>query len=124
MSHLITSEDAVSRSEWETVANNLCDSAKEIEKLWAVAFERHIADRDAHRVALAAAKVEKAAPGSPADIASARAFWRFTRTIMKNALQAADEEEAKYQDGIRNRLAAVTAAEADLSRAPEEGLAT
>jgi hypothetical protein len=124
MSHLVVSGDAVSRSEWETVSNSLSEYAKQIEKLWKAAFERHVADKEAHLLALAAAEAEKSAPGSKRDIELAQAMWGLMRRIAQNTVVACDEEGAKYQDDIRNRLAAVSAAEADMSRAAEEGPAT
>jgi hypothetical protein len=98
MEHLTSSENVVEAGEWITLADVMTSYAKQIETIWAAAFEQHIAIHEAHRVALAAAKAEKAAPGSPADVASARALWRMIGTIMKNALEAADEEDAKYRE--------------------------
>lgn len=96
MEHMATSAHEVTRDEWATMTTILSGYAKQIDDLWEKAFEQHVSLREEHRKALAAAKAEKAAPGSIADIQLAKAMWRMMRIIMQNSLDACREAEAQH----------------------------
>ena len=85
--HIATSEREVSPDVWRRIEDHLdlvCDT---LETSWKVAFEhRHVlhnvlkAERAANK-ALKRARIEKAAPGSAADIERAEAMWTTLRTL-------------------------------------------
>jgi hypothetical protein len=97
--HLITANssdsDVVEGDTWRKVEDDLISLGHDIERLWRAAWDQHIATQTKHEAELAAVKAaareEKAAPGSPADIKRAEALWSMLRAFVKVAAEECDE---------------------------------
>jgi hypothetical protein len=88
LGHLIDAHTDVDQNTWQSVEDDLNDATGVIQQLWQKAWEQRIAEDRAHEAALAAAKAERAAPGSEKDRKQVESLWKLLRSA---ASVAADE---------------------------------
>jgi hypothetical protein len=82
--HLADSRDvqSISANEWGRLGRDLHDGLCKIKELAAADVEERRAWEEAHKAALAAARAEKAVPGSKEDIERANALWTLLRSLV------------------------------------------
>ena len=82
--HLADSRDVqcVSANEWGKLGRDLHDGLRKIKELADANSEERRAIEEAHKAALAAARAEKAAPGSKDDVERAEALWTLLRGLV------------------------------------------
>jgi hypothetical protein len=80
--HLADSRAHVSANEWGKLGRDLHDGLCKIKELAAADVEESQAIKEAHKAALAAARAEKAAPGSKEDGERAEALWTLLRSLV------------------------------------------
>ena len=99
LGHLITtnssSNNEVDDDAWRKVESDLISLADRADELWHTVWQHRCNEQRAHEVALAAARAEKAAPGSPQDVKSAKTMWRMVRVAMEQCLIFCNETEAQ-----------------------------
>jgi hypothetical protein len=96
LGHLINTPDEVESSTWARVEDALIASHARLQEIWHGAWCFQIAERDAAAAALAAAKAERAAPGSVYDAKQARSAWRLLRSAAEVTLERCAEVEAAF----------------------------
>jgi hypothetical protein len=96
LGHMCSSPDMKTPQELAQIHDRLFHLHDKLERLWHTAWDQWSVTAQNHAEALAAAKAEKAAPGSPADIKAAKASWRVLRVVMENALACAREAEEQH----------------------------
>jgi hypothetical protein len=83
MTHVASGEvEIVSQEEWLKLANDLHKGVAEIKELWKSVWDEAKAEKVAHKAALAAARAEKAAPGSKEEAERAEALWTLLRSLV------------------------------------------
>jgi hypothetical protein len=99
LGHLITTNSSpnneVDDDAWRKVESDLIRLAGRADELWHTVWQQRCDEQRAHEVALAAARAEKAAPGSPEDVKSAKSMWRMVRVAMEQCLSYCNETEAQ-----------------------------
>ena len=87
LTHLVDGEfQCVHRNEWNT-PQRYAAGVFEIQELLDTAWEEQKAEAEKQEAALAAARAEKAAPGSKTDLERADAIW----TLLRGAVAAASD---------------------------------
>lgn len=97
LGHLALSSEKVSGGEWLQVQGRLRDLRTELADSFSDMAECWSADIAEYQAALAAAKAERAAPGSQIDVERAQALWtmlRSTATVALAQCQQADRLRA------------------------------
>ena len=96
--HLANSQEDVDPETWTLMAGRLNEARTSLATLWRKAWDQRIADEQAAKAALKAAKDQQAAPGSPADIKEARMLWRMLREIGAITIEACEKAEAATKE--------------------------
>jgi hypothetical protein len=91
MGHLRESPFQVEAEAWQNIESQLEDVHERLHDLWRKAWDKQKAADLATEAAMAAAKAERAAPGSVADVKSAHACWSMLRTAAKVMLDYSND---------------------------------
>jgi hypothetical protein len=91
MGHLRESPFQVEAEAWQNIESQLEDVHERLHDLWRKACDKQKAADLATEAALAAAKAERAAPGSVADVKSAHACWSMLRSAAKVMLDHSND---------------------------------
>jgi hypothetical protein len=86
LGHLTASRMEIKHEELEAIRGMIENYIDDIECRWKEALDQELATRKAHEEALAAARAEKAAPGSPEDVQYVRALRAMLRSAATIAL--------------------------------------
>ena len=92
--HLANSNDDIDPETWTLMAVRLNEAQASLATLWRKAWDQRIADEQAAKAALKAAKDQQAAPGSSADIKETRMLWRMLREIGAITIEACEKAAA------------------------------
>jgi hypothetical protein len=100
LGHLSSSTDMDIRpGDLEAIRGMVENYIDDIECRWKEALELEQAAKAAHEEALAAAKAEKAAPGSPAELRHATWLWGILRRAASISLEECERVEAASPEG-------------------------
>jgi hypothetical protein len=97
--HLSRSPLEVSDSEWSVAAASTEKIADEYQAAYEAVVARMRDQKTEHKAALAAAQVERAAPGSPMDLEQAARHWRVLTTVATMVLKDAIARESTDVQG-------------------------